>query len=226
MKIRTPLAIALALAFTTLAAAQELLTVDQFFKQVSARYAGIKDYEAQVTVKAGKSVMSGTVIFKAPTLMRMDFSQPVGQTILYNGDNLIVYVPELRATLSQQTSPTSGASAVSGEGLKILARSYTVSYESPKGLVAVPLPGSETEMVVRLVLTRNTVAEGFRTITLSIDPERKLIRRMEGVTLAGDTIVYDFTGIKLDQGIADTRFLYDAPASANVYNNFLFETDK
>jgi hypothetical protein len=48
---------------------------------------------------------------------------------------------------------------------------------------------------------------------------------MEGTTLAGDLIMYDFTGIKLDQGVPDTRFIYDSPASANMYNNFLFSSD-
>jgi outer membrane lipoprotein-sorting protein len=48
---------------------------------------------------------------------------------------------------------------------------------------------------------------------------------MEGITLAGDTIVYSFSGFRLNQGIPDTRFIYDSPASANVYNNFLFSTD-
>lgn len=224
MKFKMPLVIGLALAVAAGAGAQDILTADQFFRQVSERYAGIKDYEASVSVKAGKSVMSGTIFYKAPTWLRVDFTQPAGQTILYNGDNLIVYVPELRATLSQQTTSSSGASAATGEGLKMLGRNYSVGYE--KGPGAVPLPGSESESVIRLVLTRNTVAEGFRTIILSIDPARKLIRRMEGVTINGDSITYDFTGIKLDQGIPDTRFLYDAPASANVYNNFLFSTDK
>jgi len=87
------------------------------------------------------------------------------------------------------------------------------------------LPGAETESVVRLVLSRLSVAEGFRNIILSIDPARLLIRRMEGITLAGDQINYDFTKIVLDQDIPATKFIYDSPASANMYNNFLFSSD-
>lgn len=204
-------------------AAQDILTADQFFKQVSAKYASLQDYEATVAVKAGKQDMAGTVIFKAPNFMRMDFTKPASQVIVYNGDTLVVYVPELRAVLNQQTSQTSGAAAATGEGLRMLGRNYSIVYE--KGPQASPLPGSESELVVRLTLSRLTVAEGFRTITLSIDPARLLIRRLEGVTLAGDLIVYDFTNIKLNQGIADTRFIYDSPASANMYQNFLFSSE-
>jgi outer membrane lipoprotein-sorting protein len=203
--------------------AQGILTADQFFANLSANYAKISDYEAQISVNAGSQTMVGTVLYKAPTLMRMDFTQPAGQVISYNGTSLIVYVPELRATLSQQTSATTNAAAASGEGLRMLARNYSISYVS--GPEPVALSATEGETVVKLLLTRKTVAEGFRTITLSINPTTMLIRRMEGITLAGDAIVYSFSGFRLNQGIPDTRFIYDSPASANVYNNFLFSTD-
>ena len=105
----------------------------------------------------------------------------------------------------------------------MLGRNYSVTYE--KVPTPVPLPGAESESVIRLTLSRLTVAEGFRTITLSINPDTLLIRRMEGTTLAGDLISYDFKSIRLDQDIPATRFIYDSPASANVYNNFLFSSE-
>lgn len=205
------------------AMAQDILTASDFFKGVSERYAAIKDYEATVEVKAGDQLMAGAVIYKAPSLMRMDFSEPASQVIVYDGQQLTIYVPELRAVLTQQTSATATAAAATGEGLRMLGRNYSVAYET--GPTPTPLPGSEEENVIRLVLSRLTVAEGFRTITLSITPETRLIRRMEGVTLAGDLISYDFKAIKLDQDIPGTRFIYDSPASANMYNNFLFSSD-
>lgn len=223
MKLRYSLLLSALLASSVAVGAQGILTADQFFARLSARYAEIKDYEAQVRVDASKQTMQASVIFKAPTLMRMDFTQPAGQVISYNGQTLVVYVPELRATLSQQTSVTGSAAAASGEGLRMLGRNYTVAYLS--GPEPVPLSETEPEPVVKLLLSRRTVAEGFRTITLSVVPDELLIRRMEGLTLAGDAIAYTFTDFKLDQNIPDTRFIYDSPASANTYNNFLFSTD-
>lgn len=205
------------------ASAQDILTADQFFKNVSAKYATLKDYEASVAVMADKQAMAGTVIYKAPSLMRMDFTTPASQVIVYDGQSMVVYVPEFRAVLSQQTGSTTGAAAATGEGLRMLGRNYSVAFET--GPTPVPLPGAEGESVVRLVLSRLTVAEGFRTIKLSIAPDTLLIRRMEGITLAGATISYDFTKIRLDQDIPATRFIYDSPASANMYNNFLFSSD-
>jgi outer membrane lipoprotein-sorting protein len=50
-----------------------------------------------------------------------------------------------------------------------------------------------------------------------------LIRRLEGWTVSNDKIVFDFQNIRVNQGISADKFAYDAPASANVYNNFLFQ---
>ena len=45
---------------------------------------------------------------------------------------------------------------------------------------------------------------------------------MEGRTIADGDVRMDFTNIKTNVGIPQQRFIYDAPASANMYNNFMF----
>jgi len=206
------------------AMAQNILTADQFFRQVSENYASIRDYEAAVQVHSSRSTMTGSVIYKSPSFMRMDFSQPARQVVIYNGEELLIYVPEFNAVLRQVTS-TSGASAsaiATSDGLRMLSRSYNITYVT--GPVPEPLDEGSGEMVINLILTRKTVADGFRTIHLSIDPERLLIRRMRGVTLSNEVITLDFTSIKTNVGLTDARFIYEYPASANSYNNFLFNS--
>jgi outer membrane lipoprotein-sorting protein len=202
---------------------QDILTADQFMRQLSARYSEIKDYVSDLEVIAGQQRMTGTVLYKAPNLMRVDFSQPAEQVIVYDGSILTVYVPELRAKLTQSTSTTASPSSASGEGLRMLTRSYSSVYAT--GPTPVALPGTQQVMVIRLVLSRLTVAEGFRTIILSVDPETMLIRQLEGTTLAGDIITYNYTNTRINQGLADSRFIYDSPATANTYHNFLFSSD-
>lgn len=209
------------------AAADEILTADQYFSQVSDRYAQVSDYEAHIVISAGKSgTMVGTIAYKSPSLLRIDFTQPADQVISFNGEQLQVYIPSLHAILSQSAASSGGAGAASlasKEGLRMMKRNYAVGFET--GPAAVPLESGSSEQVIRLVLTRRSVSEGYKTIKLSIDPATKLIRRIEGWTLSNDYFVFDFTDIKTNQGMAETRFIYDSPASANVYNNFLFDTD-
>jgi outer membrane lipoprotein-sorting protein len=73
------------------------------------------------------------------------------------------------------------------------------------------------------MLSRKSVSEGYKNIRLSVSPDTMLIRRLEGWTVSNDKIVFDFQNIKVNQGIDADKFTYDAPASANVYNNFLFQ---
>lgn len=223
------LALALGLAVLPAAApawAQDILTADQFFSQVADRYAQVADYEGRINIAAGKDVMSGVIAYKAPSLLRIDFVQPPDQVIAFDGQRLVVYIPSLRAVLQQQAAGKPGAGSAglaTREGLKMMKRNYTVAYEASPA--AEPLDAATPEPVVRLSLNRKSVAEGFRTMRLSVSPETKLIRRIEGTTVSGERFVFDFVGIKLNQGIPEARFIYDSPASANVYNNFLFGSD-
>lgn len=227
MRKATGTALALAALLTARALAQDITTADQFFQLVSDRYSQITDYEARLGIGTGKTTMTGTVIYRSPTLLRIDFSQPPDQVIAFDGERLTVYVPEFRAVLSQSvtTSPGgSGAGLVTKDGLKMMKRNYSAGFEtSPE---PVTLEGSPSESVVRILLTRKTVAEGFKTIVVSISPESRLIRRLEGTTLANEKFTFDFTAIKVNQNIPESRFIYDSPASANVYNNFLFNSDE
>jgi outer membrane lipoprotein-sorting protein len=204
--------------------AQDILTADRFLASVGERYAAIKDYQAKIVIRSSKTEMKGTIIHKNPNLLRIDFAQPEEQVIAFNGEVLTVYLPEYRAVLSQTVSSdsqTAAASLASAQGLSMLRRNYGAAYTS--GPDPVPLEEGSSELVVKVSLTRRSLSEGFREIQLAITPETKLIRRIEGRTIADEYLKFDFTDIKLDQGIPEARFAYDSPASANLYNNFLFK---
>lgn len=205
--------------------AQDIVTAEQFFGKVSDRYGTIDDYEASIVISTSGQPMVGKLYFKSPELLRIDFSQPSEQVIVFDGQRLVVYIPQYRTALQQETGGASlgagAASLATREGLSMMKRNYTIAWEtSPQ---PVPLDSGSNEMVHRLMLTRKTVSEGFKTIRISVAPSTFLIRRIEGWTVANEKITFDFTAIKLNQGIPTARFLYDAPASANVYNNFLFQ---
>jgi len=207
--------------------AQEIVTAGQYFSLVADRYAQVVDYEGKISITTGKDLMKGDISFKAPSLLRVDFTSPPDQVIAFDGQTLSVYIPGYNAILSQSAADRPGAGTASlatREGLRMLKRNYSVAFESSPA----PQPlegGAAGEQAVRLVLGRTSAAEGFRTLKLYITPDTKLIRRIEGWTISGDKLTFDFTGIKTNVGIPATRFIYDSPASANVYNNFLFKSD-
>jgi outer membrane lipoprotein-sorting protein len=203
-------------------AAQEIVTAERFMESLSERYGGIRDYEARIAIRSGNTDMYGTVSHLAPSFLRIDFTTPAEQVIVFDGELLTVYLPEYRAVLNQVVSAgrRPGASLASAQGLTLLRRNYVSTFVT--GPEPVPLEEDSGEMVVKLRLTRRSISEGFREIILNVDPATRLIRRIEGRTIADVLVRFDFSQIQTNQGIPEGRFLYDSPASANLYNNFLF----
>ncbi|NLL99927.1 MAG: outer membrane lipoprotein carrier protein LolA [Treponema sp.] len=213
--------------FITITYAQEsILTAADFFKGISEYYGTIKEYEADMKIQAGKNFMEGRVSFKRPNLLRIDFSDPETQVLVFNGDILTIYLPGPQATLNQSVqsegSGMSGANLATPLGLQLMSRYYTISYLSGQEPVPINEEDSASEKVIKLVLTRRTTSEGFEKIFLSINPTSKLIRRVEATSVTGQSFKFDFSGYLLNNNIPDTRFIYDAPSSANKYNNFFY----
>jgi outer membrane lipoprotein-sorting protein len=209
--------------------AQEIITAERYLESVSEQYGNIRDYEARIVIRSGSTDMYGTVSHLAPSFLRIDFTSPAEQVIVFDGELLTIYLPEYKAILNQavvssRPSATTGASLATAQGLILLRRNYIPAFVT--GPEPEPLENNSSEQVVKLRLSRRSISEGFREIILSIDPVSLLIRRIEGRTIADALVRFDFANIRINQGIPEQRFIYDSPASANLYNNFLFrDTD-
>ena len=206
---------------------QSITTASVFFAGVSEKYGGLSDYTAALTISAGTGsrtqVMNATVYFKRPNRLRIDFTKPDEQVILFTGDTLTIYIPAYRMVLSQTIEKSAAGSAhlATPQGLSLLKRSYTIAYET--GADPQPLEEGSSEQVIALILNRRSAAETFRTIRLLISPSTQLIRRIEAWPISGSKITFDFSNYHLNTGIPDSRFLYDLPPNASMLNNFLFE---
>ena len=212
-----------ALFISTVLFAQNITTASAYFKTISEYYGTIKDYEVDFEIKIEKKETAGTLSFKAPNLLRLDYTNPEEQVICFNGDVLTIYLPDAPAVLQQQVSPdgtNNAASLSTPQGLSLMSRYYSVAYET--GQNAEPLEEGSDEMVVKLILTRKSASEAFRYIKIAVNNETKLIRRIEAVTPKGEEFIFNFYDYALNQNLSEQRFVYDAPSSANNYNNFLF----
>ena len=203
--------------------AQDITTASKFFQSVSESYGRIATYEADLSITADGQTMTAKVSYKRPSLLRMDFSNPQNQVILFNGDMLTIYLPGMSTNLQQSVTSTTdkaGMDLATPQGLALMSRYYTIAYEI--GQSPVPLSDDNQEKVVKLILYPRNPAEAFRQIKLAITPDNKLIRRIEATTTQGQTFVFYFTNYNLNVEIPDQRFVYDSPATSNNYNNFLF----
>jgi chaperone LolA len=211
---------------TQMLPAQEIQTAENYFDEISARYGKIQDYSATIRITQGESSMTGKLYYKNPNLLRIDFSDPQEQVLVSDGQMLTVYIPKYEVILEQKLkrrSQAALANMASEQGLNLLKKNYGVAYLT--GLEYAPLDEGSREMVRKLKLTSRSTAEGFRQIIIAVG-RNGLIRRITGVTLSYEEFVFDLTDIGINQNIPDTRFQYDSPAYANVYQNFLFEADE
>ena len=204
---------------------QEIITAERYLDIVSERYASIRDYEAQVTIRSGATEMTGNLSYLDPVFLRIDFTNPAEQVLVFNGESLAIHLPDLRATLNQTVSParrtsTVGASMASAQGLQLLRRGYVPAFLT--GPEPVQLDERDRERVVKLRLTRRLPSEGFREIIISVNPETLLIRRIEGRTVADALVRFDFLNIRTNLGIPEQRFVYNPPPTGNIFNNFMF----
>ncbi len=212
------------LLFATLAVySQNIMTAASFFSEVSEKYASMRDYMVDMDIKMDSSVQHGTATFKRPDLLRIDFSSPAEQSIVFSGDTLYIYLPTHRTTLTQEIGKDSEAGAPSlgtPQGLSLMRRAYTIQYEHSAEPVA--LEENSTEKVVSLVMNRKSASETFRRLRVLIYPESKLIRRIEAMTIDGSKIVFDFFNYRINIGVSSKNFVFDVPPTAKVLNDFLF----
>ncbi len=202
--------------------AQDIVTAARYFDTVSEKYGSVADYTAKVAIQQGKSSMDGTILYKNPNKLRIEFSNPAGQVINSDGKTLTVFLPRYSVAFTQELKKRSDAAIAamaSKQGLNLLKSSYSIGYVI--GPDPVPLDGTTGESVVKLKLTWRSGSQAFRELELSVSSSG-YIRRIVGITAAQQTIQFDFTAIKTNIGIPDNRFDYDSPPTANMIHNFLF----
>jgi outer membrane lipoprotein-sorting protein len=210
----------------SLVSAQDIQTAENFFDRVAESYGEVKDYIADFSIQTEKSTMSGTLFYKSPNLLRIDFITPAEQVVVSDGEKLTVYIPQYRVIMNQtlrKRSSAALAALASQQGLHLLKRNYSVAYL--EGPAPVSLDNGGDEKVTKLKLTWRSSDEGFRQIEMSVSP-RLIIRRMVGLTLAYQKVQFDFKNVRINQSIPDARFKYNAPATANVVENFLFDANE
>ena len=224
--LRLPAVAVLWLAVALPGAAQQVVTAESFFEAVSATYSGIVDYQADVRITQGDVVMEGSLSYKRPNLLRIDFSKPEGQVIVSDGSLLTVYYPRLEVIFEQRLRNLGNdnvANLASRQGLHLLQSNYAIAYlEEPD---PVPLDPGSGELVVKLRLTSRATSEGFRQLEIAVSPSN-LIRRITGISVGFEEHRLDFFNVRTNQNIPDGRFVYDSPPSANVYRDFLFESEE
>jgi outer membrane lipoprotein-sorting protein len=212
------------LALSPTLVSQEIVTGADFFNRVAQNYANIQDYIAEFEMIIDDTLMSGTIFFKDPNKMRIDFTDPEDQVLVSDGEILQVYVDEYDVTLTQSLNPASNPGVASSDGLVLLRQNYQIAFKNSPDPEPLVEGDASSELVYKLFLTWRNTAQGFREIEIAVTPDL-LIRRMTAVTADRRDVQFSFNDIQINQNIPDARFEYDSPPSSNNFDNFLYGAD-
>ena len=200
------------------------MSAEEFLAVLACGLEKVKDYEAVVTITQEPTVSHGTLYYKSPDYLRIDFDDPEGQVIVLDDEKLTVYFPQYEVVLQQKyKKKTAGAfeNLASPQGLTTLQRDYSVGFLA--GPSPVPLEEGSRELVVKLKLIPLTTT-GYRQLVLLVSGS--LIRRIEGIQVSGEKITLDLENVRTNQGVPVSRFKYDPPANAKVISDWLFNPEK
>jgi outer membrane lipoprotein-sorting protein len=228
LSARTLSIIAIVLVFAAGAAAsQEILSAEKFLDAVSKQFGAITDMEADIGfTTGGNGAWRGTLSYRTPLFLRIDFSNPKGQFIAIDAEQLVIYVPSLNVVMVQSLKRRSSgqlAEMITAKGLGMISRNFSVAWAT--GPDPVPLDEGSPEMVYKLKLTPRVASTGFRSMTLSVTRDR-VFRRLEGVRADGERQALDYLSVRINQNLPDQRFRIDTPPDANIIPDFLFDPEE
>jgi outer membrane lipoprotein-sorting protein len=198
----------------------EFTTVSDVVKKIRQRFGEVESYQASfriVSEKAGKKTQqSGTVRYKSPDRMLVEFDQPPGQKIITTGSTMWVYIPSMNVVAEQDLKSQSESifGAGSRSGLQRLFTMYHYKFASREQ----PETQKDGSKKYTLFLQMKESRSGFRTLRLWVS-EDYMITRAEGETSAGKKVEIDFTNIRTDIDLPNGIFKFEPPSRDRVIKN-------
>ncbi len=197
----------------------DFVTVSDIVKKIKAKYGALESYQANFTIiskKMGKSkTQRGTLRFKSPSKLLMDFYQPSRQKIVSNGKMMWIYIPSMNVVAEQDLKSDSGLfTAASKKGLRRLFSKYHYRFASKNQ----PEEQKDGQKMYTLVLKQKESRSGYREIKLWVSTDF-LIKRALGKTSSGKTVDILLSNIKTGLNLSNGIFKFTVPARARVIKN-------
>lgn len=191
------------------------LTADQVVTRVQAFYEATTDYDADFTQTYFHRLFNktqrsyGHVYIKKPGKMRWEYSRPERKLFVADGQTLWVYEPEaqqaFRQPLSQSQLPTA---------ITFLAGGGNLARDFRPRLLPAAQQGFAQGYV--LELRPRQPNPSFERILFYVNPQNFGVARTLVLDAAGNRNRMDFSNIRLNPGIADSRFAFTPPDGTRI----------
>lgn len=173
--------------------------VKELIRQIESTYLHPQDlqmnFKKEMKSEVFKEVkpIKGVIYLKQPDKFRMESPEEV---IVSNGQVVWAYAKELQQVTKQKVQ--------AGQKFNFLSflEDLQAKYEAEL-LGAEKVQGAECK---KMLLSPKEIGTDFEKLTLWVDGKSYLIRKMELQDLTGNITRFWFTGIKINPGLAESRF--------------------
>lgn len=141
---------------------------------------------------------------RQPNLLRVEFSEPVAQTVVFDGEFMYAYVAG-GDQVTRYAGPGASFLVNLPQTLDALGSDYDVTLAAETG-------GRTYE----LHLDAKTDAAPFRQIRMWIDRRQLVAARADFYDAAGNATSYRLSGYKFNLGLPASRFSFEVPPGVEV----------
>lgn len=183
---------------------------DDILTKVQATYRDVNDLTADFVQKSyiegfDEKVFKGKLYLKKPKLARWDYTKPVKQNIVMNGDRIILYFHEQKQAIIQKASAHPDAEPAMGllSNIEKWQESFTIKTEDTLG------DFYKVELTPKTMMT-------VKKVVVEIGKKTSHIERLTLFEKSGNKVSFSFSGIKFNNGIKDSLFDFKIPRGVEV----------
>jgi outer membrane lipoprotein-sorting protein len=195
-----------------------IVSVNDIKNRMVETFDSINDYTADFEWINGNVHYFGTIQYKKPDKILLNFEDPKDQQIVSDGNVLFIYIPYLKVVVQQSLTEKTESeilTTTTEEGLSKLFNEYSFSFFDS----STPQPFRNT-LAYHLRLTQKTPKVGFKTMDIWIS-EDGYILQSNGKSPNGLNVSLIFSNIKLNTELPDYIFEFEVPADAQIIRNII-----
>jgi len=200
------------LALLTLTAAA-LAQQDELIDKLQQSYSNTKTFRAKFTQESTNkqtgltSVVSGSVAFKKPGMMRWDYDEPHAKSMITDGYTLWIYLPAQKQVFMERFNRhySSQLPVLFLSGGADLREQFEIQ----------PGPAAD-DGVQAYTLNPKVPTPGFSQMTLLIDPQKMHVVGTIFIDAYGNTTKVGFSKIETDVPLPEGFFIFTPPADVEV----------
>lgn len=182
--------------------------VQAFYEKTTSFRAGFTQ-EFTATLHNKKTTSKGSVVFSKPGKMSWEYSNPVGNRVVSDGQKLRVYEAANKQMYEQVVDKSQYPAALSfltGQGKLTDSFTFTL-FEGAKA----QFPGGYL-----LVGTPKQATPAYKSVLFYVDAATSQVRRVLIIDGQGNRNRFDFENPKVNENVPATQFQFTPPAGTNI----------